>query len=276
MLAGLDSEYHDNCARVGRFKTRDLYQETVVELNSIFKEYPNCTKRTGSLRLGFDDDNMMECFKQYQAIKKDGFPVNWYSGPEGEGFHIPIDGVFDPLLRARTMAERAMRFGAKLFGRARATEINEGIVRTEAGHIIRCKRTIVAVDGNIDKVLPEVAHKVRNVRLQMIGTEPAHDVRFTMPIHRDDDYWQQLADKRIILGGFDAIDDDEECWAALEVFLREHIKTKAKVTHRWVGVCAFNMEGDPICEEVRPGVFAIGAYSGQGNIIGTLYGKKAA
>ena len=36
------------------------------------------------------------------------------------------------------------------------------------------------------------------------------------------------------------------------------------------------MEGDPICEEVRPGVFAIGAYSGQGNIIGTLYGKKAA
>ena len=66
----------------------------------------------------------------------------------------------------------------------------------------------MAVDGNIDKVLPELAHKVRNIRLQMIGTEPADDVRFTMPIHRDDDYWQQLPDKRIILGGFDGIDND--------------------------------------------------------------------
>lgn len=42
----------------------------------------------------------------------------------------------------------------------------------------------------------------------MIGTEPAHDVDFKMPIHRDDDYWQQLEDKRIILGGYDGIDDD--------------------------------------------------------------------
>lgn len=25
LLAGLDSEYHDNCARVGRFRTKDLY-----------------------------------------------------------------------------------------------------------------------------------------------------------------------------------------------------------------------------------------------------------
>jgi hypothetical protein len=76
----------------------------------------------------------------------------------------------------------------------------------------------------------------------MIGTEPANDVRFTMPIYRDGDqtYWQQLPDKRIILGGFDEIDDDEECWEALEKFLREHIKTEAKVTHKWVGVCAYS------------------------------------
>lgn len=43
LLAGLDSEYHDNVARVGRERTKELYQETVDELLSIFKEYPNCT-----------------------------------------------------------------------------------------------------------------------------------------------------------------------------------------------------------------------------------------
>ena len=34
--------------------------------------------------------------------------------------------------------------------------------------------------------------------------------------------------------------------------------------------------GDPIYQEVRPGVMAIGAYNGTGNIVGTLFGKKAA
>jgi glycine/D-amino acid oxidase-like deaminating enzyme len=138
LLAGLDSEYHENCERVGRFKTASLYKETVDELNSIFEEYPNCTKRTGSLRLGYDDENMLECFKQYQAIKKDGFPISWYCGPEGEGFHVPIDGVFDPLLRARTMALKAIKLGAKLYGHARAIDISSGLVKTEAGNTITC------------------------------------------------------------------------------------------------------------------------------------------
>lgn len=157
LLAGLDSEYHDNCDRVGISKTKELYQETVVELNSIFREYPYCTKRTGSLRLGYSEENMIECFKQYQALKRDGFNVNWYSGKEGEGFHIPIDGVFDPLKRARTMALKALFKGAKLYGQARATKIENGIVEIDGGkHTIYSKRTIVAVDGNIDKVLPEL------------------------------------------------------------------------------------------------------------------------
>lgn len=79
-----------------------------------------------------------------------------------------------------------------------------------------------------------------------------------------------------MLGGHRAIQNDEEVWDKLELFLREHIKTKAKVTHKWVSAAGFNKEGDPICEEVRKGVFVIGGYSGVGNIIGTLYGKKAA
>jgi len=189
---------------------------------------------------------------------------------------VPIDGVFDPLKRARTMATRAMSQGAKLYGQTSAVDISGSQVVTNTASQINCKRVIVAVDGHIERVLPELSSRITNIRLQMIATEPAHDVKFTMPIHRDDDYWQQLPDGRLMVGGYDAIDDDLECWEKLEDFLRTHIKTKAAVTHRWLGICAFNQEGDPICEELRPHVFAIGAYSGQGNIVGTLYGKKAA
>lgn len=61
----------------------------------------------------------------------------------------------------------------------------------------------------------------------------------------------------------------------IEEFLREHIKTEAKITHRWGGLVSYNNDGDPISEEVRPGVFVIGAYNGVGNIIGPLHAKEA-
>lgn len=61
----------------------------------------------------------------------------------------------------------------------------------------------------------------------------------------------------------------------LDEFLREHIGTKAEITHRWGGLVGYNNDGDPICEEVRPGVFAIGAYNGSGNVLGTLYARRA-
>lgn len=44
LLAGLDSEHHDNVARRGRKVAAELYKETVDELLSIFSEYPDCTK----------------------------------------------------------------------------------------------------------------------------------------------------------------------------------------------------------------------------------------
>lgn len=88
------------------------------------------------------------------------------------------------------------------------------------------------------------------------------------------------------MGGFRDINEDNE-WthddfpaqpiqAKLEEFLRSHIKTKAPITHRWAGLVAYAKDAKPICEEVRPGVFAIGAYCGTGNIVGCIKGKQAA
>jgi gamma-glutamylputrescine oxidase len=58
--------------------------------------------------------------------------------------------------------------------------------------------------------------------------------------------------------------------------LRSHIKTAAPITHRWAGLVGYTNDGKPIGEELRPGVFVIGGYNGTGNIVGTIYGKKAA
>jgi hypothetical protein len=70
----------------------------------------------------------------------------------------------------------------------------------------------VAVDGRLELLLPELKERVRTTRLQMVATAPAHDVKFTRPVYRRDgyDYWQQLSDGSIALGGYRDINEERE------------------------------------------------------------------
>ena len=70
----------------------------------------------------------------------------------------------NPLTRARQLARRVMHAGATLFSQTKATEISGTEVKTDKG-IIRCKVVIVAVDGRLETVLPELCDKVRTTRL---------------------------------------------------------------------------------------------------------------
>ena len=100
------------------------------------------------------------------------------------------------------------------------------------------------------------------------------------------EYWQQQADGTIALGGFRDQAREEE-WThddeptefvqgLLEKFLREHLKVRAPVTHRWAASVAYTTDGLPILEQVRDNVWAVGAYSGTGNIVGALCARAAA
>jgi glycine/D-amino acid oxidase-like deaminating enzyme len=122
----------------------------------------------------------------------------------------------------------------------------------------------------------------------MLATAPAPEVTIPRPVYArwGFDYWQQLPDGRVAAGGLrDRFVDAEwdqpdvptdEVQAALEAMLRERVGVRAPVTHRWAGAVAFTDTHMPLAEEVRPGVLAIGAYSGTGNVLGALYGRAAA
>jgi glycine/D-amino acid oxidase-like deaminating enzyme len=122
----------------------------------------------------------------------------------------------------------------------------------------------------------------------MVATAPTDEVRLPRPVYArwGFEYWQQLPDGRIALGGFrDA--GGESQWTheadpcapvqgSLERFLRERLGVRAPVTHRWAASVSFSTTGRPILEEVRPRVWAVGAYSGTGNVVGALCGRAAA
>jgi glycine/D-amino acid oxidase-like deaminating enzyme len=153
---------------------------------------------------------------------------------------------------------------------------------------VRCGAVIAAVDGRLERLFPELEGRVRTARLQMLATAPAPEVRFPRPVyHRwGYEYWQQLPDGRIALGGFrDRAGEGE--WTAeaapaepvqsmLEAFLRVHLGVRAEVTHRWAASVAFSAGALPVLEELRPRVWALGGYSGTGNVVGALCGRATA
>jgi Glycine/D-amino acid oxidases (deaminating) len=287
LLAGLAPFYHDAVARYGRERARALYQLTLDELDHIESETPALIARPGSLRIAESDEEVADCDLQLAAMRADGLPVERYEGPEGTGLLIPGDGTFQPLARCRALATRAASAGARLFERSPVTHIDATGVRTERG-FVRAAQIVVAVDGCLERLLPELASRVRTARLQMLATEPTTEVRWTRPVYArwGYDYWQQRPDGAIALGGGRDIAGDSE-WTsnatptdvvqrALEHRLREQLGVHAAISHRWAASVGYTPDGLPVVAEVRPGVWAVGGYSGTGNVIGALLGRGLA
>jgi gamma-glutamylputrescine oxidase len=287
LLAGAAHFHHDAVALYGRERATQIYLRTMQQLDRMQSETPEAIRRTGSLRIASSPEEMQDCAAHLEALQQDGLAVERYSGPEGDGLLLPDDGVFNPLLRCRILGERAVARGARLFELTHALHIEQGAVTTARGRV-RCDHVFIATDGGMARLLPQVADRVRTARLQMLATAPTHEVRLQRPVYwrYGYDYWQQLPDGRIALGGFRDFGGAAE-WTTsaeptvaiqqeLERHLREAVGVRAPVTHRWAASVGFTDDRLPLFEQLLPDVWAFGAYSGTGNVIGAICGRAAA
>jgi gamma-glutamylputrescine oxidase len=143
------------------------------------------------------------------------------------------------------------------------------------------------VDGGLEALFPELAGRIRSARLQMLATAPAPEVSFPRPVYfrQGYEYWQQLPDGSIALGGFrdHALEEEwtredhptDTIQSLLEQFLRGHLKVQAPITHRWAASVGYTPDGLPVMEEVRSKTWAVGGYNGTGNIVGALSARAA-
>jgi glycine/D-amino acid oxidase-like deaminating enzyme len=287
LLGGLALFHHDAVERFGRSTATAIYNETLIQVSRMCEETPAAVRRTGSLRIAVDAAERDDCARQIEAMRRDNLPAETYHGPEGSGLLFPSDAAFDPVLRCRTIAADVRSRGAQLYERTAALSIEPGRVATADGAII-ADDVVVAVDGRIEMLLPELAQRARTARLQMLATAPEAHVRMVRPVYArwGLDYWQQRPDDRIVLGGCRDVGGAAE-WttettptevvqSALDKLLRERLEVRAPVTHRWAASVAYTQSGLPIVEQVRPRVWAIGAYSGTGNVVGALCGRAVA
>lgn len=189
--------------------------------------------------------------------------------------------------RVRAVAQRLRQRDLLLYEGTLVRKIVPGSVITDSGTIY-CDTVIAAVDGGLDILFPELKTRVRTARLQMLATGPAPEVNFDRPVYRRQgyDYWQQLPDRSIALGGFRDHAGEEE-WTLdtrptgrvqdkLEAFLRQDLKVTAPITHRWAASTGYTPDGLPVLEEIGPRIWAVGGYNGTGNIVGVLSARAAA
>ena len=287
LLAGLADPHHRGVQVLGREKAAALHRLTLDELDRVAAAVPHAVRRVGSLRVEDDAAGLADCAAQRDALAADGFAVQDHDGPEGRGLLFPDDAAAQPLERCRGYARAALARGARLHEHSPAVSVQPGRVTTPGG-TVTCDAVVVAVDGRLDALLPELAGTVRTVRLQMLATAPTDEVVVPRPVYLRGgyEYWQQTADGRIALGGFrDVGGEDEETSSAepggrvqdaLEALLRSRIGVTAPVTHRWAASVGFTRSGLPYLGQVRDGVWAAGGYCGTGNLVGALCGRAAA
>lgn len=285
LLAGAARFHHDAVREYGRERAAAIHRATLEELGRLESELPDLVRRVGSLRIAASDDELADCETHLVALRADGFPAERYDGPEGRGILLPDDGAVDPAARVAAEARAVLDGGARLSAHSPAVAVGNGRVTTPVG-AVACQHVVVAVDGCLEHVVPELAGRVRTARAQMLATAPVGPL-LPRPVYLryGYEYVLQRPDGVVALGGFRDRGGDAE-WTSettpttavqqlLERFLRDRLGIRAPVTHRWAGSIAFTGDGLPVVGAVRPGVVACGGYSGTGNLVGPLAGRAA-
>jgi gamma-glutamylputrescine oxidase len=293
LLGGPAPYLHDAIAQWGAEPALALYRATLRELDRLAETLgPALIERVGSIRLAglpgppldaADEADraaeLKDCAQHAAALREHGIGVDEYDGELGRGLFLPDDAATNPARRALATAA-ALRDQAALHEHTRVSTVDSKRVVTEHG-LISADVVLVAVDGRLDALLPQLAGRVRTARLQMLATQPVGK-RLSCPVYGrwGYDYAQQDAAGRILAGGGrDRFVDDEwtsettptppvQAW--VEQVAARMAGGPVEVTHRWAASVGYTPEGKPLCVEVAPGVVACGGYSGTGNLVGPL------
>ena len=290
LLAGIADFHHNVRKNLGVDRATALYKHTLDEMDRIEATTPEAVSRIGALRIGElnpgeDSEELIDTYAHRDALLADGFPVEDYEGEQGIGILIPTDGTFHPAKRAVLLAKLAQAAGAQIFTHSPAIKIESGLVTTEHGSI-KAKHIVVAVDGNLGKALPAIADQVQPTRLQMISTAPETKIKmqYAVYVRQGWDYWQQLPDGRIAIGGGRDLALEQEATDVVEPtqIMRDYLERKledlgvtAPIEHHWAAIVSYTNTGLPMVKEVQPGVWAVGAYCGTGNVVGALLARSA-
>ena len=272
---------------LGAERARALWRLTERALDQMQALAGDALRRVGSLRLAADEQERNELLAEYELLREDGFAAEWIDEPAGPlagryGGAIlhPRDGALQPARWIRRLAAYAAEAGAEVREHDRVTSLDA----VEAGTVV------VASDGYPSGLLGAVDELVQPIRGQVVVTAPLEERLYERPHYARYglDYWQQLPDGRLVVGGRRDTDLDGESTAeeattpviqaALEAFVEELVGRLPPITSRWAGIFGRTPDALPLVGPV-PGhdrVWVSRGYSGHGNVLGLACGELVA
>jgi gamma-glutamylputrescine oxidase len=285
-LRGAAARYDVARETYGAEAARELWRRTEAALDRLESLAGEALRRPGSLRLAADLEERVEIRAEYEALREDGFAAEWHDElphlrPDFRGaiFH-PRDGALQPARFVRHLAEVAAKEGVAFHERDHVESLDD----------LNAEQVVIATDGSGRGLLPELDDALWPARGQVLATEPLREHLFDCPHYARHgfDYWQQLPDGRIVLGGFrdfsiltEMTDDEtttEPIQEALDAFLVELLGYMPEVTHRWGGIFGLTQDLLPLVGRIpgHDGVWMAAGYSGHGNVLGLMCGELVA
>ena len=285
-LRGAAMPYDRAQATLGVERARLLWQLTERSLERVARLADDAFRPVGSLRLAADVDERDALARELEALRGDGFAAAWLDELPAPLDRLfcgavvnPGDGAIQPAEWVRRLARRAVEAGAEI---VEHTRVDPGELDAPA--------IVIAVDGLTAAVAPELEPFVSPVRGQMLATEPISERLYERPHYARHgyDYWQQLPDGRLVVGGKrDASFETEQTAVEettpivqerLDGLVADLLGRLPLITHRWAGIWGETPDRLPLVGRIpgQDGVWVAGGYSGHGNVLGLACGDLVA
>ncbi len=286
-LRGGAMPYDQARTTLGSDRAAALWRLTERTLDRMEGLAGDALRRVGSLRLAADEKERAELLAEYAALRDDGFAVDWVDEPEGRlagrypsAILHPRDGALYPGRWIRRLAGHAAEAGAELREHDRVESLDG----------VDAELVVIARDGYPSGLVAELDAVVQPTRGQVVVTEPLEEALYERPHYARHgfDYWQQLPDRRLVIGGRRDLDLAGEETAeeattpaiqdALEAVIQELVGGRPAITHRWSGIFGMSPDSLPLVGQVpgHDGVWVSRGYSGHGNVLGLACGDLVA
>jgi gamma-glutamylputrescine oxidase len=286
-LRGGAMPYQVAKAKLGGERAAGLWRLTERTVERMEGLAGDALRRVGSLQLAADEQERDQLRAEHEALLGDGFAVDWIDEPAGRlagrykgAIAHPRDGALQPARWVRRLAAHAAEVGVDIREHDRVTSLEA----------LDADAVVVASDGYPTGLLSEIDELVEPIRGQVVVTEPLGEQLYERPHYARHgfDYWQQLPDGRLVVGGRRDTDleaestaeeaTSPEVQAALEAFVQELVGRKPAITHRWAGIFGNTADSLPLVGQV-PGsdqTWVSRGYSGHGNVLGLACGDLVA
>ncbi len=303
---GTTESYATIIKRYGRERARCLWAFTVRDHEHAVRfieeleqsGWPCAYRRNGTLKLAAKEAELEQIIESVSLLNEDGWEAKLVQRNELSvqlrkayfgGAYYPANGELHPARFVTGLAMLAQQAGAVFHDESPVVGItvNEGGVLLDTPDGKLYARTLVLATN---AWLPEIgaliganwlSRCITPIRGQVIATEPMSDQLFPCPCSGDEgyQYWRQLPDGRLVVGGwrnrsfdteFQTFDEtpNESIQRHLDAFVHETLSLpQVRIVHRWAGIMGFTPDRLPLIGQLPgiPNCYIAGGYTGHGN-----------